>query len=340
MLMVTLHEKRSSNPLAPFVNSATETQMHVPRFPGLPVPLSDPTGESRMTNGQPWPRISIVTPSFNQGQFIEETILSVIGQHYPNLEYIVMDGGSSDNTVEVIKKYEKHISHWQSAKDNGQSAAINDGFGRATGDIVAWLNSDDFYFPGTLHYVATQLDISRSEILLGNCFHFFQNSAQTWGSDVAAHHANSNLLLCDYIIQPSSFWTQQTWKQVGQLNEDLHFVFDWDWYIRARQASIGFKTSQKYLSAYRFHEAHKSGGGGAKRRDEIAEIYTNYSGKQYAQLFRDLYKSRDKITKFKRNINRFRLSKVTDTALNVLIPHVYQKYSKKDIDSILSMCLD
>lgn len=296
--------------------------------------------DSTLPDGHEWPRITVVTPSFNQGQFIEETIVSVIGQGYPNLEYIIMDGGSTDNTVEIIKKYEKHISHWQSEKDGGQAAAINNGFRRSTGDILAWLNSDDFYFPGTLSYAATQLDINASEILLGNCFHFFENSAQASGSDVATYHANSKLLLCDYIIQPSSFWTQKSWETVGELNEDLHFVFDWDWYIRAQQASINFKVSQKYLSAYRFHEAHKSSGGGTKRREEIAEIYKNYSGKEYAQLFRDLHKSLKKITIIKRNFNRFRLSRSISFALKIAFPDIYRKYSDKDINDILLMCYE
>ena len=90
-----------------------------------------------------FPKITIITPSYNQGQFIEETILSVINQGYPNLEYIIMDGGSTDNTVEVIKKYSDHINYWVSEKDKGQSNAINKGLHRATGDIINWLNSDD-----------------------------------------------------------------------------------------------------------------------------------------------------------------------------------------------------
>ena len=111
----------------------------------------------------PFDKISIVTPSYNQGRFLEQTILSVIGQQYPNLEYIVMDGGSTDNSVEIIKKYESQLTHWESEKDRGQAHALNKGFAMATGTIYGWINSDDFYLPGTLSFVAEQFDPSKPD---------------------------------------------------------------------------------------------------------------------------------------------------------------------------------
>lgn len=230
------------------------------------------------------------------------------------------------------------ISYWQSEKDGGQAAAIIDGFRRATGTILAWLNSDDFYLPGTLNSVANQLNAGKNEILLGNCFHFFQDSAQASGSDIAAHYANSNLLLWDYIVQPSSFWTRQTWEHTGELNQELHFAFDWEWYIRAQQTSAKFVTCQRYLSAYRYHEAHKTSTGGAERLREIADIYRTYAGEEYQTLFQRLLRSQKRIGESKRWIRRFKLSRFESSLMKIMLPEFYRNYSTSEINDVLAMC--
>src|SRR5204863_8863247 len=138
-------------------------------------------------------KITIVTPSYNQGRCLEQTILSVIGQQYPNLEYIIMDGGSTDESVEIIKKYERHLAHWESEKDRGQAHAINKGFALATGTIFGWVNSDDFYLPGTLPFVADQLNPRKPEFLFGNCLHFVDGGQRAYGSDVRGEHAQRDL---------------------------------------------------------------------------------------------------------------------------------------------------
>jgi glycosyltransferase involved in cell wall biosynthesis len=215
------------------------------------------------------PRITVVTPSFNQAQYIEATILSVIGQQYPNLEFLIMDGGSTDGTVDILRRYESHISYWQSQKDGGQAAAINHGFSRATGDVLGRLFST----------------LSAPSILFGNCLHFTEHSPRTRGSDVEASHADLKLELCDYIIQPSSFWNRSAWERTGVLNESFHFAFDWDWFIRAKRCGATFVPVTPYLSLYRIHDAHKSGTGGNRRNVELSEIYQRYSGERTKQTF-------------------------------------------------------
>lgn len=247
------------------------------------------------------PKISVITPSYNQGQFIEQTILSVLSQGYSNLEYMILDGGSTDNTVEIIKKYEDKITYWQSKKDNGQASAINEGFARATGDILCWINSDDMYLPGILNKIVGSFTaINSAEIVFGNCFHFNDQSKKTRGSDVVAKHKRFKLSLCDYIIQPSSFFTRTAWQNTGVLNESLHFSFDWDWFIRAEKAGAILTPVKEYFSLYRIHDAHKSGGGGTKRTQELKQVASRYNEERLSKAFSkwlDIYSKKNFLAK-------------------------------------------
>ncbi len=191
-----------------------------------------------------WPKISIITPSFNQGQFIEETIRSVLLQNYPNLEYIVIDGGSSDNTIEIIRNYESHLAYWISEKDRGQSEAINKGFKKSSGEIVAWLNSDDVYLPGTFNEVVNFFnnnpDIS---VVYGD----FKNS---YDDDHTQDHIVKcgefsfiRLLKRDFIGQPSVFFRRDVLFEAGLLDETLHNSLDYD---------LLLKLALKYKFGYIF----------------------------------------------------------------------------------------
>lgn len=283
------------------------------------------------------PRITVVTPSYNQANYLEETILSVVGQCYPNLEYIIVDGGSTDGSVDIIKRYEKYLAYWVSEKDDGQSSAINKGFSKATGVILAWLNSDDMYLPGSLHYISSKLNIEEPQLLFGNCFHFIDKSSASWGSDVKAHHERLDLTLCDYIIQPSAFWTKKAWLKAGGLDETLHFVFDWDWFIRAKQVCATFEPHDKYLSIYRFHKSHKTGRGGDERLNELAAIYGKYYGANYKNFFLRCSRLRSKILLNRTWIHRLRLSNFESPILKVMFPNVFHHFKGSEISAVLNM---
>jgi glycosyltransferase involved in cell wall biosynthesis len=242
-----------------------------------------------------YPKISVVTPSYNQGQYLEDTIHSVLGQGYPNLEYIIIDGGSTDDSVAVIKKHEKYLTYWVSERDGGQAEAINKGFARATGDILGWLNSDDCYLPGTLAYVARQLDAPPPRIVFGNCVHLTEDTDLAEGSHVKHFSQRYDLSLTDYIIQPSSFWTRSAWETVGPLNDAMHYAFDWEWFLRAKTAGVAFTALDRYLSIYRIHRDHKTGTGGDKRRAEIRSVIARYKGARYGELYEYVVGHPDKI---------------------------------------------
>ena|SRR2546423_6375908 len=283
-----------------------------------------------------WPKISIVTPSYNQGAFLEQTILSVIGQHYPDLEYIIIDGGSTDNSVEIIKKYESYLTHWESENDRGQAHALNKGFALATGRIFGWVNSDDFYLPGTLSFVAEQLNTREPELLFGNCLHFVENQQRAYGSDVRSEHNKRDLQLADYIIQPSSFWTRDAWLKTGLLDESLHFGFDWDWFIRAKKSGVTFKPQDKYLSAYRIHGKHKTGIGGDKRRVELASIYGRHVGSNYEQLFLRC-RTRSQLAFSRKWLSVLRLSRFEPVLLKAAFPTLFRGFRQSEISDMMTM---
>jgi glycosyltransferase involved in cell wall biosynthesis len=281
------------------------------------------------------PKISVITPSYNQGQFLEETITSVIGQFYPNLEYIIMDGGSTDNSVEIIKKYEKHLTYWTSAKDGGQASAINAGFARATGDILCWLNSDDTYLPGTLFHVSKMLDTQQGQVLFGNTYYMTEGYARARGTDLNEYYPHTRLGYCDYITQPSSFWTRNAWSQVGSLHEQYNYVFDWDWFIRAEKKAVYFKPTVKYLSVYRFHADHKTGTGGNRRNEEIAKLLEEHHGSPTKELYDYLTENASEIEKKINQLCPYLPLRVVEILLRRLFFPRMALYRWKDISELL-----
>ena len=231
--------------------------------PQLPDTMPDPSTSSlRPCSGQagqaaPWPRVSIVTPSYNQGQFIEETIRSVLLQGYPDLEYIIIDGGSTDRSLEIIRKYEPWLAYWVSEPDRGQSHAINKGWKRATGEILAWLNSDDMYVPSTLAKVAEAAARYPSELLYGLCEYFDERGLVT----VMGRPYNVLKSLYDAhaapIPQPAAFVRKRGLEKVGLLDIRLKQSMDKDlWQRLAAVGEVSFVP--EIWARFRLHDSQLS----------------------------------------------------------------------------------
>ena len=180
------------------------------------------------------PKISIVTPSYNQGQYIEQTILSVIGQGYPNLEYIIIDGGSTDNTVDIIKKYADKITYWVSEPDKGQSDALNKGLQKCTGEIFNWINSDDYFEEGSLFKIAQYFtDHPSTELLCGYCTYFNSETLQpTFIHRSGIFKTTEETLIRQIINQQGSFYKLSVLRELGFINTDLHYCMDLDLWFR------------------------------------------------------------------------------------------------------------
>ena len=205
------------------------------------------------------PKISVVIPSYNQGHFLEETILSIIDQQYPEVEILVVDGGSKDNSIEVIKKYEKHITWWVSEKDKGQSDAISKGFSRVTGDIATWLCSDDLYTPGTLKKVAEIFSSLPGDVgvVYGGSTLFGENfkPRETFGYD---DPGIERYISGQAFSQPSSFIKRKYLQAAGAwVREDLHLGMDYDLFARLG-CVCKFHFVREILSLYRLHDASKT----------------------------------------------------------------------------------
>lgn len=210
----------------------------------------------------PLPRITIITPSFNQAQFLERTIQSVLDQEYPNLEYFIIDGGSTDGSVEIIRRYEHRLAGWVSQRDNGQTDALNRGLERATGEIIAFLNSDDVHTPGTLHQVAQLMSGDNApRWLVGACLMI---DAQDRLLDRFHHHAPKSFAAylmhtSGMIPQPSSFWHKSLFERHGKFDLGLHYCFDYEFNCRLLAGGETPVLIDQTLAAFRHHAQSKGG---------------------------------------------------------------------------------
>ncbi len=285
-------------------------------------------------------KISIITPSYNQGKYIEECILSVINQQYTNSEHIIIDGGSTDNTLEIIKKYENYLTYWVSERDTGQSDAINKGIKKATGEIITWLNSDDVYLPNALNNVNIIFNKNPSIALLhGDSILFGMDNKER---KIIATSIDIEERYLAYIPfpQPSSFFKMEILNQIGLLNENLHFAMDYDLLVRI---ALNFKIMQtdKVFSKYRLHAESKT-----NNRSKFAQEWCIVFSKVLRSLPNseraieilqnvNLYdKAFDKytITKFPKNINLSLLY-----FLNIQMHYYYEELQLKKASQLASL---
>lgn len=227
-----------------------------------------------------WPKISVITPSYNQAEFLEATLQSVVRQQYPNVEHIVIDGGSTDGSVEVIRRYEDKLAYWISERDQGQTDALVKGFNKATGDILCWLNSDDLFEPWTLHEVTCFFeDNPTARAVYGD---------STWidlkGKVIRPkkeHHFNRFIWLYDhdYLPQPSTFWRAELYEKVGGLDRTFDLAMDSDLWIRFADV-VDFYHVRRPWSKMRFYPEQKTQRLHLESNKEALTIRNRYLGRE------------------------------------------------------------
>jgi glycosyltransferase involved in cell wall biosynthesis len=251
------------------------------------------------------PLVSIIIPSLNQGKFIDQTLESIFLQDYPNLEVIVMDGGSTDGTVKTLKKYElrvtsnelrKHrIFTWISKKDKGQADAINKGMKKAHGDIVTYINSDDYYLPHAIKTVVSYfLDYPNVDWLTGDCMIVdeYNNRIQSfvrWYKKILRMLPIQLILpVANPIAQPSTFWRKKVFEEIGHFDDALRYVFDYEYWIRiAKKYTIS--VIPHVLSAFRIHRASKGGSNYKKQFEEELEVSHTFHTPRFFQFFHKIH---------------------------------------------------
>lgn len=249
-----------------------------------------------------WPKISVVVPSYNQGRFIEKTICSIYQQNYPNLELIVIDGGSTDDTLNIIYKYEGYIDFWISEEDSGQANAINKGFQRATGDILYWINSDDYLLPNALFHVGSfdwKPEIG-AIVGTGHKVDLQDRIQYTPKVPELSYHAFLHWVGYGNFMQPACFFSARAWRECGPLNEKLDFCLDVDLWLKISQKYNFVKIEQDLAHAY-IHPNAKTTAERERSKAETALLVATYQGGfEAARQF--LYEEADQLSSLKKLI--------------------------------------
>ncbi len=232
-----------------------------------------------------YPKISVITPSYNQGEFLEQTILSVLNQNYSNLEYIIIDGGSTDNSVKTIKKYQNRIAYWISEKDQGQSDAINKGLKLATGDIIGWINSDDLYADEDVfkRVVTVFHKFPSTDFIYSNC-KIVDEFGNIKKLDKTCNF-NKIILKYHYLIpQPTIFFRRKVIDKGFYIETSLHRCMDYDFFNRIYR-EFNFKYIDDYFAKFRHHKAQKS----VYKKNEYTKKELKYYKEEMKQSFKNSY---------------------------------------------------
>jgi glycosyltransferase involved in cell wall biosynthesis len=258
-------------------------------------------------------QLSVIIPSFNQAQYLEQTLLSIIDQNIGNIEIIVIDGGSTDNSVDIIKKYEKHLAYWVSEPDRGQSHAINKGFAKASGNIIAWLNSDDLYLPHTLQTVLNVFESQPEvDLLYGDVINFDEKGNES--NYKVVEFEPYDFLSRISVHQPAVFWRKKILNEIGMLDESLHYVMDYDYWVRV---FFNYKTLKinKPLAKFRVHSTSKTSSNPPAMYLEWRKVLSRFIGSIAS----------------KTDINKLKKLAVYDNDSNSIYPNIRFDYSKKRV---------
>lgn len=230
------------------------------------------------------PKVSIITPSYNQARFLENTIRSVLDQDYPNLEYLVIDGGSTDGSREIIVEYADRLAYWQSEKDKGQTDAINQGFALATGEILAWLNSDDLLLPGAVSAAVRQLQANPGAgMVYGDCLLINAEGGKIGSFPAAQTDLKKLRRGYVHIPQQASFFRADLWREVGPLDDSFYFAMDYDLWTR-----LAAKTPLVYVkelwAAFRLHGDAKSIAADDRCWPEMLRVHYRDGGRKVSAI--------------------------------------------------------
>ena len=237
---------------------------------------SDPV-PSKPPGGGDWPSVSIVMPSLNQAEYLEEAIRSVLLQRYPNLEFVIRDGGSMDGSVDIIRKYERWISHWVSQPDGGQSAALNAGFDETSGEVFNWLCSDDILYPGALRTVGEAFASDPSaDVVCGNTLisnRVVPSRSQVFEADWCRIR---RMPFRDTCPQQSCFWRRGMIDRPSLLDEDLHYCMDYELWCYLLSRTRQWRVLPDTLAEFRMYGENKTSDAGSAKLDELEEVYRRY----------------------------------------------------------------